>query len=145
MYALIESDKFIRFVDLRKDYPNTSFPIPITESDLPTGIVTVYKASKPEITDYQVLILDESPKKIDGLWILGYSVTNMSNDQIQDIKNQKASQIRNQRNNLLRDSDWTQLRDVNVDHGAWESYRQKLRDITKQSDFPDRIEWPDKP
>ena len=53
--------------------------------------------------------------------------------------------IRKQRNNLLIECDWTQGADVpDTIKTAWVSYRQALRDITKQSD-PDNITWPTKP
>ena len=53
--------------------------------------------------------------------------------------------IRKQRNNLLIESDWTQGADVpDTIKTAWVSYRQALRDVTKQSD-PDNITWPTKP
>tara|TARA_B100001287_G_scaffold179213_1_gene151107 strand:- start:73 stop:405 length:333 start_codon:yes stop_codon:yes gene_type:complete len=53
--------------------------------------------------------------------------------------------IRKQRNNLLIECDWTQGADVpDTIKTAWVSYRQALRDVTKQSD-PDNITWPTKP
>lgn len=53
--------------------------------------------------------------------------------------------VRKQRNNLLIESDWTQGADVpDTIKTAWVSYRQALRDVTKQSD-PDNITWPTKP
>jgi len=51
------------------------------------------------------------------------------------------------RNGLLVDSDWSQLRDVNLsDNTAWVNYRKNLRDIpqTYASD-PRLIVWPVKP
>lgn len=53
---------------------------------------------------------------------------------------------RNQRNNLLAASDWTQLPDVpEALKSAWVEYRQALRDITQQSNFPSIIQWPTEP
>ena len=49
--------------------------------------------------------------------------------------------IRLERDALLKKTDWTQVPDAPVDQEAWKSYRQALRDITKQSD-PFNIEWP---
>jgi hypothetical protein len=59
-----------------------------------------------------------------------------------------ASSIRNQRNVLLSECDWTQLYDVDLsdeDKNKWKEYRQSLRDITEQDDFPFNIEWPSAP
>jgi hypothetical protein len=55
------------------------------------------------------------------------------------------SQVRMQRNSLLTSSDWTQVVDSTVDKTAWATYRQALRDITKQAGFPWTVEWPDAP
>lgn len=52
--------------------------------------------------------------------------------------------IRAERNALLVASDWTQFNDSPLDAAAaaaWATYRQALRDITKQAD-PANITWP---
>ena len=54
-------------------------------------------------------------------------------------------EIRSKRNKLLAISDWTQLPDSKVDKKKWSTYRQKLRDITKQKDFPHNVIWPREP
>ena len=54
-----------------------------------------------------------------------------------------AGQARSERNGLLSDSDWTQFNDVNVyNKSAWITYRQLLRDVPQQFDFPYDITWP---
>lgn len=45
------------------------------------------------------------------------------------------------RNDLLLGSDWTQLPDAPANKQAWANYRQHLRDITQQPDFPIKIDW----
>lgn len=57
-------------------------------------------------------------------------------------------QIRNKRNFQLIQSDWTQLPDVSLrelQQTQWKTYRQQLRDITLQHNFPTDIIWPEKP
>lgn len=50
------------------------------------------------------------------------------------------------RNLRLKESDWTQLPDVNLPNlQEWITYRQALRDITKQSTFPQTVVWPVQP
>lgn len=57
-----------------------------------------------------------------------------------------AIQIRAERDALLRATDWTQLPDVPQDtRDLWASYRQALRDIPEQTEFPFNVEWPLKP
>lgn len=58
---------------------------------------------------------------------------------------QLASQARDRRDALLAASDWTQVADAPVNHAAWATYRQALRDIPNQAGFPQDVTWPDKP
>lgn len=49
---------------------------------------------------------------------------------------------------LLRASDWVTLRAL--DQGQplppdWAAYRQALRDVTEQAEFPEKIDWPEAP
>jgi len=56
------------------------------------------------------------------------------------------TQARYKREELLANSDWTQLPDA-PEHNkqSWANYRQALRDVTKQSGFPNKIIWPNPP
>ena len=57
------------------------------------------------------------------------------------------AQVRAKRNGLLNQSDWTQLPDSPLSTAqkkAWATYRQALRDITKQAD-PAAVKWPAEP
>ena len=56
-----------------------------------------------------------------------------------------ADDVRKQRNDLLAACDWTQVADAPVDKEAWAAYRQALRDISEQPDFPLSVVWPEKP
>lgn len=60
----------------------------------------------------------------------------------------KAEEVVNTAKALLAESDWAMLPDIPMTNGqktAWIDYRQALRDIKKQSGFPDSIVWPAKP
>lgn len=53
-----------------------------------------------------------------------------------------------ERNKRLADCDWTQLPDVPLSDArklAWQEYRQALRDITEQPEWPNNIAWPTPP
>ena len=52
-----------------------------------------------------------------------------------------SSQAIRKRNKLLQESDWTQLPDAPADKSSWAIYRQHLRDISGQPDFPIKIDW----
>jgi hypothetical protein len=58
---------------------------------------------------------------------------------------EQAKSVRNSRTEKLKDSDWTQIADATVDKEVWATYRQALRDVTKQTGFPWTIDWPVKP
>lgn len=53
---------------------------------------------------------------------------------------------RDKRNFLLCATDWTQLPDVpDTIRQSYTEYRQALRDITEQEEFPYNVSWPTKP
>ena len=58
---------------------------------------------------------------------------------------EQASAVRKSRGTKLAECDWTQVADAPVDKTVWATYRQALRDITKQDGFPWEITWPDAP
>jgi hypothetical protein len=59
---------------------------------------------------------------------------------------QAAAVARKQRDSLLRACDWTALPDVSeATRAAWTAYRQALRDVTSQPNFPQSIDWPAAP
>jgi hypothetical protein len=58
---------------------------------------------------------------------------------------QQAGAIREQRGQKLKESDWTQIADSTANKTAWATYRQALRDVTKQAGFPWTVESPTTP
>jgi hypothetical protein len=54
-----------------------------------------------------------------------------------------ATQVRSERDELLAASDHMALADRITD--GWRTYRQALRDVPAQTDFPNTITWPTKP
>ena len=58
----------------------------------------------------------------------------------------KAANARIKRNYKIQATDWTQGADVPTSiKSKWTDYRQKLRDVPAQSDFPETITWPTEP
>jgi hypothetical protein len=84
-------------------------------------------------------------EQIDGQWYTKYSVAEMDADAITAKNAEQAKSIRTQRDDKLKASDWTQVADAPVDKSAWATYRQSLRDLTKQTGFPWEINWPTEP
>jgi hypothetical protein len=61
---------------------------------------------------------------------------------------QLDSDARQMRNHKLQKSDWTQLTDTGLtteQRAAWVVYRQALRDVPAQSEYPRNINWPQQP
>lgn len=57
-----------------------------------------------------------------------------------------AQEARERRNWLLASSDWRILPDVPAKHSAgYTMYRQALRDVPQQKEFPEKINWPKEP
>jgi hypothetical protein len=57
---------------------------------------------------------------------------------------QKVEQVRLWRDLQLKSTDWTQLDDAPVDHAAWATYRQALRDLPSTIDLNNPV-IPDPP
>ena len=58
---------------------------------------------------------------------------------------QKTEDARDERDGALKACDWTVMPDSPLSDGKkteWQTYRQALRDIPAQSDFPNNITWP---
>lgn len=59
-----------------------------------------------------------------------------------------ADTARIERNRLLVETDWTQTLDAPLEAGMvelYKEYRQDLRDIPEQLDFPYKVDWPKEP
>lgn len=59
-----------------------------------------------------------------------------------------AAAAREKRTGMLYLCDWTQLPDValtSAQKASWATYRQALRDVPQQTNFPTEINWPNEP
>lgn len=73
------------------------------------------------------------------------SLLSMVKRDSRSIGQRSADDIRRTRNVLLAESDFTQLQDVplnDAEKAAWAAYRQDLRDITNQTEFPESVIFP---
>jgi hypothetical protein len=101
-------------------------------------------------TVYQFSMRD-GVEEIDGQWytkyILGPVFTNAEDEAAYKAQKdaEQAERIRADRNKRLTDCDWTQLADAQVDKAIWATYRQALRDLPKETDFPWAMTWPTSP
>ncbi len=105
------------------------------------GYVTVAESLVEQPSPTSILVAD---KENNGSWAMKW----LERDLYNTIKDrQVASNIqRKKRNELLAKTDWTQGKDIsNTVSTAWTTYRQELRDVTLQPNFPYNIVWPTPP
>ena len=74
-----------------------------------------------------------------------YPVIDKTAEELQQDLDGQSQTVRQIRNDLLQQSDWTQLPDAQVDKIAWVAYRQALRDVPLQPEFPWTVVWPNTP
>lgn len=131
---------------LRSDNPSISFPKTISNEILSRFDVFPYThESQPSI--------DEKSQKIEdgnfiqdeyGNWIKTWNILIKTQEEIESWILSKEMEVRNLRNMLLAETDYLALSD-NTLTPEMSVYRQSLRDITKQSGFPENVIWPVKP
>lgn len=127
--------------EIKLRFPNTSFPIPFSPPDEYHLVCDVLMPS----VDHTQNVTEGTPNLIDGTWTRVWNITDASEEEISLRTEQQSNLMRDKRNKLLVETDWTQLKDSPLDSDLWKIYRQKLRDITIQENFPWQIEWPEKP
>jgi len=108
------------------------------------GANVVLEGPSTQPTRYQTAYRD-GVEQIDGQWFTKYSVAEMDDEAKTAKDAEQAKSVRTTRDEKLKDSDWTQVADAPVDKAVWATYRQELRDLTKQSGFPWEVTYPTKP
>jgi len=148
MYALV-SNGIVTNSNLslniwRSEHPQISLPAFPTEEQLnEQGIYTVEPAPQPSIDHTQSA---ESSVVFNGTsCVQEWSVSDASEEEIASRTASQSKAVRDDRNQRLTNCDWTQLPDAPVNTESWSEYRQALRDIPEQANFPWDIIWPDEP
>jgi hypothetical protein len=143
LIAKIE-DSGITVADYRDMFPKTSFP-----SSGPTAEFLAENNCKPvnvfKSYDRNAEKLVACDPYVEGEWVYTINVAPLTEEELIAVRDNAASQVRAERNAKLSASDWTQVLDAPVNQTVWSTYRQELRDITKQDGFPWDITWPDAP
>lgn len=122
-------------------FPNTSFgdrgPTPEWIAEEGYYVITAWKDHNAATEK----LVSAVPHLYNGMCCI-VDIVPLAEEDLQARIETHWALIRARRNQLLSDSDWTQLADSPVNRKAWATYRQKLRDITTQSD-PSNIIWPE--
>jgi len=153
MYAKINNGAVEKYPytigNLRKDNPNTSFPKKLSDETLAEyGMQKVGSTDRPDFNNKtQKCEQDSKPTLVDGSWVIDWTVTNKTQEQLMSQELTQAKTIRDTRNEALAKCDWTVLIDSPLSDEIkteWLVYRQALRDITDLPDFP-WVELPNDP
>lgn len=127
---------------LRADNPNTSFPAVLSDELLARrGIHKLNVLATPRHDNKTHTLKQSAPYEVNGKWQMHYSVEPLP--AVVASKNVKA-----ERDRLLAETDWVVAKAYETQTevpAAWASYRQQLRDLTAQANFPYEIVWPVKP
>ena len=130
---------------LRKDNPNTSFPKQVSAADMAAFNVYPVTETFPTVGDGQHLVKVWTPTLVDGAWVLAHEAVDLTSEDIAEATAVLASNAREQRDGLLAATDWTAMSDAPTQATEMTTYRQSLRDITSQSEWPTTITWPTAP
>lgn len=144
--------------EFRSLHKNTSFPAQIRYDEW--GYDIVFEG--PQVTGNRYQFSQRSGvEQINGKWytkyVLGPIFTDRSATETEPAMSaveqeaaykaqkdaERAKNVRADRNKRIADCDWTQLPDAPVDAAVWATYRQALRDISKQAGFPWEVTWPE--
>jgi hypothetical protein len=148
---------------VRSDNKNMSLPKVWTANVCDAlGVDPVLAAPAPEPSAaYKAIVRNGVVQDSNGNWVQAWVEREMfteytdENGDVQTVAAQKtaydtentavrAAAERNKRDDLLKETDHYALSDVTMPD-AMKTYRQALRDVPQQTDFPSTISWPTKP
>lgn len=158
-----ESGQVVTEQEFRAMFPNTGFPVQLTEAIINDfGGDVVFEGPQATGGDQYQYSQYAGVEQVDGKWYTKYilgpvftdttaedgTVTTAAENEaaykaMKDAEQAKA--IRQQRGEKLKETDWTQVADAPVDKALWAAYRQALRDVTTQEGFPWTVTWPVEP
>lgn len=128
--------------EFRSLHKNTSFPAQIRYEEW--GYDIVFEGPQATVGRYQVAARN-GVEQVNGKWYTKWIAIDIDADARTAKDAEQAKNVRADRNQRIADCDWTQLPDAPVDKVVWATYRQALRDISKQAGFPWEVTWPTMP
>ncbi len=123
--------------------------VAIPQDDLAT--LSNYGVYKVHIT--QPPLVPYTHKAEEGLPVIGskgyqqsWIISEKTPEELEVSRKEQEGLVLSVRNKLLLDTDWTQLKDIpEYTSVPYVDYRQALRDITLQPNYPWDIVWPELP
>ena len=148
----------------RSANPNTSLPRVWKAATLDAlDLDAVLRSPAATVGQYQTSVRDGVEQDANGNWVEKYVARDMFSDTTDEdgvtttkaeheaayqatLDAKTATANRTKRDGLLAETDYFALTDVTMD-AAMTSYRQALRDITSQANWPnlEEADWPTKP
>ena len=124
-------------------FPNTSFPASGPSDDFlaSQGAVKVSVFREHNRATQRLVSCDPV---VENGFAYVVEVVDKTEEEIAADVASKAANVRAARDRALADSDWTQVADAPVDKTAWATYRQALRDLPSNPEFPN-VELPTEP
>jgi hypothetical protein len=154
-FRVRETGQVVTDGEFRSLHPNTSFPSVLTLDILDEfGVDPVLDGPQAATIPPYETSIRQGIEEINGQWFTKYVVGPIFENEDQEAEYKKsiddraAKSVREKRDKLLLETDWIVIkaqetnRDISVE---FKSYRQALRDITKQEEFPHNVNWPTKP
>jgi len=148
-------------VQIKNENKHMSLPQAWTNATMEAlGVGGVVRTPKPTPGDFQVVVAD-GVEQINGVWTEKWAIREMFTEYTDEegntvtVQAQKDAKIaadnaalatteRAARDELLKATDHFALSDVTMS-AEMQAYRQALRDVPQQSEFPNTITWPTKP
>ena len=149
--------------ELKAENKNMSFPKVWSESTYEAlNVDPVLASPEPAPSgDYKVVVRNGVEQDANDNWVYAWTEQDMfteytdDNGDVQTVEAQKAAydaantaflaaQERSKRDELIKATDHYGLSDVTMSDDM-KTYRQALRDVPQQTDFPSTITWPEKP
>jgi len=122
----------------RRDNPDTSFPEEISDTVLGTyGVYPVIELEAPSYDSKVQDIVPGTPVLNGDEWQVNYSISNKSEDEAE-------SNVIVYRDCILAETDHLTLPENKLS-AEMSTYRQALKDIPSQEEFPFNVTWPTKP
>ena len=162
-YRVRASGELKSETDLRLENRNVSFPkVWNTNVFEALGIDPVLATPAPTPSgEFKIVARNGAVQDSNGNWVQAWVEREMFTEytdnegNVHTVQAQKdakvaadnaglASRERTTRDNLLKETDHFALSDVTMTD-AMRTYRQALRDVPQQSEFPNTITWPTKP
>lgn len=112
---------------------------------LEKNYIYLVQFNPPPVLPIDQKLVMANPLLIDGNWQQHWEIRDLTELEIETKTNELALRFRTIRNKLLSDSDWVVIKAFETQTlvpQEWIDYRQTLRDITLQPEFPANVVFP---